>query len=61
MLRNSGGSVICKTSDDIIIWLINIEHEQDEEIGVILGDELLDIIRNLRNMIKRDLILNKIL
>lgn len=61
MLRNSGGTVICKTPDDIIIWLINIEHEQDKEIGVILGDELLDIVSNLRNTIKRDLILNKII
>jgi hypothetical protein len=76
MLRNSGGTVICKTPDDILIWLVNIEHEQDEKIDgtkhtsplifghsnqVILGDELLDIISNLRNTIKRDLILNKIL
>jgi hypothetical protein len=61
MLRNSGGTVICKTPDDIIIWLVNIEHKQDKEIGIILGNELLDIVSNLRNTIKRDLILNKIL
>jgi hypothetical protein len=61
MLRNSGGTVICKTPDDIMIWLINIEHEQDEKIVTILGGELLDIVSNLRNTIKRDLILNKIL
>lgn len=61
MLRNSGGTVICKTPDDIIIWLVNIEHKQDKEIGTILSDELLDIVSNLRNTIKRDLILNKIL
>jgi len=70
MLRNSGGTVVCKTPDNILIWLVNIEHEQDEKIGTesvsfpvlgILGDELLDIISNLRNTIKRDLILNKIL
>jgi hypothetical protein len=61
MLRNSGGTVICKTPDDIIIWLVNIEHKQDKEIGIILGNALLDIISNLRNRIKRDLNLNKIL
>jgi hypothetical protein len=61
MLKNSGGTVVYRTSDDVMIWLINIEHEQDRKIGDILDNELLSIISNLRSTIKRDLILNKIL
>ena len=61
MLRNSGGTLVCKAPGNIMIWLINLEHEQDKEIGVILGDELLDITNSLRNTIKRDLTINKII
>lgn len=61
ILRNSGGTVVYRTSDDIMIWLINIKHEQDIKIVTILSNELVDIVSNLRNAIKRDLILNKIL
>jgi hypothetical protein len=61
ILRNSGGTVVYRTPDDIMVWLVNIEHEQDKEIGIILGNELLDIVSNLRNTIKRNIKLNTIL
>lgn len=61
MLINSGGIVIYIKSKGNIIWLINLNHEQDKKIGVILGDDLLEIISSIRNKIKRDLKLNNIL
>jgi hypothetical protein len=61
MLKNSGGTFLCRTNKNIMIWLINIEHEQDRKIGDIFDNELLSIISNLISTIKRDLILNKVL
>jgi len=59
MIKNSGGTVLYK-EDDIIYWLVNINHIQDEKIGVILGEELTDIVHNTINRIKRDIKLNSI-
>jgi hypothetical protein len=61
MLKNSGGTVVCKTPSGEIVWLVNIDHQQDEKIGVILGEELVLIITNIISRIKRDLTLNEIL
>jgi len=59
MIKNSGGTVLYKEGD-IIYWLVNINHIQDEKIGVILGKELTDIVHNTINRIKRDIKLNSI-
>jgi hypothetical protein len=59
MIKNSGGTVLYKEGD-IIYWLVNINHIQDEKIGVILGKELTDIVHNNINRIKRDIKLNSI-
>jgi hypothetical protein len=59
MIKNSGGTVLYKEGD-IIYWLVNINHIQDEKIGVILGKELTDIVHNIINRIKRDIKLNSI-
>jgi hypothetical protein len=59
MIKNSGGTVLYKEGD-IIYWLVNINHIQDEKIGVILGKELTDIVYNTINRIKRDIKLNSI-
>ena len=59
MIKNSGGTVLYKEGD-IIYWLVNINHIQDEKIGVILGKELADIVHNIINRIKRDIKLNSI-
>jgi hypothetical protein len=56
---NSGGTVLYKEGD-IIYWLVNINHIQDEKIGVILDKELTDIVHNTINRIKRDIKLNSI-
>jgi hypothetical protein len=59
MIKNSGGTVLYKEGD-IIYWLVNINHIQDEKIGVILGKELTEITHNTINRIKRDIKLNSI-
>jgi hypothetical protein len=60
MIKNSGGT-ICYKDGDIMYWLVNIDHIQDEKIGVILGKELTDIIYNIISGIKRDIKLNSII
>ena len=60
MIRNSGGTVLYR-EDNILYWLVNIDHIQDEKIGVILGKELTDIIQNIISRIKRDIKLNSIM
>jgi hypothetical protein len=60
MIRNSGGTILYK-EDNILYWLVNIDHIQDEKIGVILGKELTDIIYNIISGIKRDIKLNSII
>lgn len=60
MIKNSGGT-ICYKDGDIMYWLVNIDHIQDEKIGVILGKELTDIIQNIISRIKRDIKLNSIM
>jgi len=59
MIKNSGGTVLCK-KDDVIYWLVNIEHTLDEKVGVILGKELTDMVYNIISGIKRDIKLNYI-
>lgn len=61
MIRNSGGTVVGLKSTGNIIWLVNIDHQQDKKVGVILGGELLETVSNIINLIKRDLKLNTIL
>lgn len=60
MIRNSGGTILYK-EDNILYWLVNIDHIQDEKIGVILGKELTDIVYNIISGIKRDIKLNSII
>lgn len=60
MIKNSGGT-ICYKDGIIMYWLVNIDHIQDEKIGVILGKELTDIIQNIISRIKRDIKLNSIM
>lgn len=60
MIKNSGGT-ICYKDGSIMYWLVNIDHIQDEKIGVILGKELTDIIQNIISRIKRDIKLNSIM
>ena len=60
MIKNSGGT-ICYKDGDIMYWLVNIDHIQDEKVGVILGKELTDIIQNIISRIKRDIKLNSIM
>lgn len=60
MIRNSGGTVLYR-EDNILYWLVNIDHIQDEKIGVILGKELTDKIYNIISGIKRDIKLNSII
>lgn len=60
LIRNSGGTVVCKKKDNTI-WLVNIDHTQDKKVGVILGSDLLKIVSNIINTIKRDLKLKTIL
>jgi hypothetical protein len=59
MIKNSGGTVLYK-KDDVIYWLVNIEHTLDEKVGVILGKELTDMVYNIISGIKRDIKLNYI-
>jgi hypothetical protein len=54
MIKNSGGTVLYR-ENDIIHWLVNINHILDEKVGVILGKELTDIVNGIINSIKRDI------
>lgn len=60
MIKNSGGTVLYR-NNNVIYWLVNIDHILDEKIGVVLGKELTDIVRNIISGIKRDLTINKVL
>lgn len=61
MIRNSGGTIVCKNNKGNIIWLINIDHQQNEKMKLYLSNELLETVSTIINVIKRDLKLNTIL
>jgi hypothetical protein len=60
MIKYSGGTVLYQ-KDDVIHWLVNIEHTLDEKVDVILGKELTDMVYNIISVIKRDIKLNYII
>lgn len=65
MITNSGGTVVKSilrgANNWEILWLVNIEHKQDKKVGVILGEDLVSIIRGIIDSIKRDLKISSIL
>ena len=61
LIRNSGGTIVCKNNKGNIIWLINIDHQQNEKMKLYLSNELLETVSTIINVIKRDLKLNTIL
>ena len=60
LIKNSGGTVLYR-DNDIIYWLINIEHIRNESVSIIIGKRLATIIDNMISSIKRDVKINSII
>jgi hypothetical protein len=60
MVKNNGGTVLYK-KNNLIYWLINIEHPVGKNLGIISSKEITNIINNIINSINRDIKLNFII